>query len=215
MSSSSSNTPTPSHATPEYRLQNCLQEFGTPNVTVLGDRLDASTRTMVLATGVRYVAVDHGSAAHTFRDAVDLAIHDNASTDYVYLVEGDFLHVPGSRALLHEALAAFMQTYITLHDHPNKYAAYPRGGEETRVLCTPHHHWKVTRSTGLTFATTAGRLQLDRKKLQWFTDTCVSNSYGLFRYLNSVGVRVFSALPGLATPCRAGEMSPFTDWNKV
>ena len=156
------------NATKKHCLENCIQEFGLENITILGDRLNDETKDYVNSLNLRLIEVDNGTGSGTFRDALDLAIKENDDEDMVYLLEDDFLHKPGSKQLLKEGINRF-KMYTTLYDHPDKYIDASNGGnpqiqqrsEITRIARTNSVHWKLTNSTVMSFATRVDRLKDD------------------------------------------------------
>ena len=211
------------NATKKYCLENCIQEFGLENITILGDRLNDETRNYVNKLKLRLIEVDNGNGSGTFRDALNLAIKDNKDDDLVYLLEDDFLHKPGSKKLLKEGINRF-KMYITLYDHPDKYIDAANGGnpqiqqssEITRIARTNSVHWKLTNSTVMSFATLVHRLKEDYDLLMKYSSNNITDSYGFFtELLNKKQLSAVSSIPGYSTHCEAAWLSPFTDWGKI
>jgi len=202
-------------ATKAACLRNFVAEFGADRTTVFGDRLDDAARRTVLDLGARLIDVDHGSGGGTFRAAAAAAMALPPRTP-VYLVEDDFLHRPGAAAAALADGLALGEAYVTLYDHPDKYLApaaggnprVRRGGEATRLLCGHACHWKVTNSTVMTFATTAGQLAADWRTILRHCGGRYTDDYRLFRSLAWRGRRLLSAVPGFATHCEAAWLSP-------
>jgi len=199
-------------------LRNCLEVFGREHIVVFGDQLDDETAQAVADSAVNLVAVDEGSGGGNFRRAAEAAMQ-LAEEDLVYLVEDDFLHRAEAPAAIKDGLSLGVE-YVTLYDHPDKYVdarqggnpRVKRGGENTRLLCGEMTHWKVTNSTVMTFATTAGQLRKDWKIFLKYCGGRYTDDYRLFRALAWRGRRLISAVPGLATHCEARWLSPFYDW---
>ena len=211
------------NATKKHCLENCIKEFGDKNIVIVGDRLNKETKDYVNSLNLRLVEVDNGSGAGTFRDALDLAIKENTGDDYVYLLEDDFLHLPGSAKLLKEGVDRFGM-YTTLYDHPDKYLNADKGGnpqiqmnsEVTRLAKTDSVHWKLTNSTVMSFATRVDRLKDDYELLKKYSNGRITDSYGFFSELiQTKQLGVVSSVPGYSTHCEAAWLTPLVNWEEV
>ena len=92
------------NATKKNCLNNCIKEFGIENITLIADKVNNETYEYLKSLKLKIIKVYNGSGAGTFRDALNLAIKENEDNDYVYLLEDDFLHLPGSSKLLKEGI---------------------------------------------------------------------------------------------------------------
>ena len=212
------------NATKNRCLENCIKEFGKKNITIIGDRLNNETLEYVKSLKIKFVLVDNGSGAATFRDALNLAIKKNKNTDFVYLLEDDFLHLPGSSKLLKEGIQEF-GTYVTLYDHPDKYINANKqygnpqinmNSEVTRLFKTESVHWKLTNSTVMSFATTVRRLKDDYELLIKYSSNNMTDSYGFFTELiQTKKLSPISSVPGYSTHCVKGWLSPFINWDEL
>ena len=211
------------NATKEHCLENCIKEFGVENITIIGDRLNKETKKFVESLKLKLVKVDNGTGAGTFRDALNLAIKENDDEALVYLLEDDFLHLPGSKYLLKEGIKRY-KMYTTLYDHPDKYINAKDGGnpqiemnaEVTRLSRTKSIHWKLTNSTVMSFATYVSRLKQDLDIIQKHSGDKFTDSLGFFTELiNKKQIGVVSSVPGYSTHCETNWLSPLTDWTKV
>jgi len=210
-------------ATKQHCLENCITEFGSESITILGDRLNDETRDYVNSLNVKLVEVDNGTGAGTFRDALDLAIKENGDDDIVYLLEDDFLHLPNSKQYLTEALSLY-NAYATLYDHPDKYLNKDQGGnpfitqnsEVTRILKTESIHWKITNSTVMSFAAKVSRLKNDYDLIMKYSNQRITDSFRFFVELNQTKqIPVLSSIPGKSTHCEAAWLSPLTNWGQI
>lgn len=211
------------NATKQHCLENCINEFGVENITVLGDRLNDETRDYVNSLNLNLVEVNNGTGAGTFRDALNLAIKENQDNDLVYLLEDDFLHLPDSKKLLIEGLHK-VDAYITLYDHPDKYINKEFGGnpfiesegEITRLIKTDSVHWKITNSTVMSFAARVSRLKSDYDLLLKYSSGKITDSFRFFVELNQTKqIPVLSSVPGYSTHCETAWLSPLINWNKI
>ena len=179
------------NATKQYCLENCINEFGLENITIIGDRLNNETKLYVNSLNLRLIEADNGSVAGTFRDALNLSIKENNDSDFVYLLEDDFLHKPNSKNLLIEGLNKY-NGYLTLYDHQDKYLNKENGGnpfieqegEVTRLVKTPSVHWKITNSTVMSFACKVSRLKEDYDLILKYSSAHITDS---FRFFTDVG----------------------------
>ncbi len=224
------------HATKLYCLENYLSVFGKENLFVIADNCERETISKIEEKGVVPLVTALGNSG-SFLYALDLALTRLDDEDYVYFVEDDYLHLPGSRELLKEGLE--IADYATVYDHPDKYVNFSGGGsnpfvqdggELSRVLLTKSTHWKETNSTPMTFAVSVKILRED----QAFWKGYKKNSFRLFCQLRGEprgGVdkikrilfgrrpkkprRIVSSIPGRSTHCETAWLSPFVDWTKV
>jgi hypothetical protein len=204
-------------------LENCINKFGIENITVIGDNLNQEHLEWLRDLGITFIEVSNGNGSGTFRDALIYAIEENLESDFVYLLEDDFLHKEESKGLLIEALNSY-DSYVTLYDHPDKYINKEDGGnpfieengEVTRLVKTENIHWKITNSTVMSFAARVSRLKHDYELLEKYSNNNITNSFGFFTEVSSEkGVAVISSVPGLSTHCETAWLTPFTNWEKI
>ena len=158
-----------SHADKFHCLRNYLSVFGNENLLVFADNCSAPTLDELTKLGITYQTIKLGNRG-SFLHIVKYAIEQLPKDDYVYLLEDDYLHLPGSRQALLEGLA--IADYVSLYDHPDKYVEFSKGGlnhyvidggETTKIFLTQSSHWKETNSTTMTFAARIGTLAADYK----------------------------------------------------
>ena len=211
------------NATKKHCLENCITEFGSDNITIVGDKLNDETKSYVKSLNLKLIEVNNGSGAGTFRDALDLAIKENKDSDFVYLLEDDFLHKFNSKNLLIEGLLKY-NGYVTLYDHPDKYINKENGGnpfieqegEVTRLVKTDSVHWKITNSTVMSFACKVSRLKSDYELILKHSSDNITDSFRFFTELSkNKGIPVISSIPGYSTHCESAWLSPLTDWIKM
>lgn len=204
-------------------LQNCIKEFGVDSITIIGDTLNEETKNAVLGLNLRLIEVRNGTGAGTFRDAFNLAIEENQDSDFVYLLEDDFLHLDGSKALLLEGLNSY-DAYVTLYDHPDKYIDrqyggnpfIEGGGEVTKVVTTESTHWKITNSTVMSFAASVKRLKEDKELILKHSSGRITNSFGFFLELaKTKSIPAISSIPGKSTHCESAWLTPFVEWENL
>jgi hypothetical protein len=149
--------------------------------------------------------------------------------DGIYFIEDDYLHLPDALTSLSAALAeAAPRSYLTLYDHPDRYARTDDlrpPGRAAELL--GGQHWVRVESTNMTFATTVGTLRRDRI-LHWgfARYTGYPHDRALWRTVLGLGLRrplrwvigrrsLLGAVPTLATHGDDGMLAPTVDWADV
>lgn len=148
-------------------LLNAVEVFGADNFHVIADNCTDITLDALKSTGLDVEVTANGNSG-TCLHIFDTVINRYAPDDYLYLLEDDYLHLPGSRDALLEGLA--IADYVTLYDHPDMYR--PEGDGEnpfvhddmpqSSIYLTAHSHWRSTISTTMTFAARVQTLIEDR-----------------------------------------------------
>jgi hypothetical protein len=199
---------------PEINKRQCflnfVEVFGTTHLVIVADHTSAETITFLsnyTSTIERTQLGNSGSFMHALKLAVQ---YDDDQP--VYLVEDDYLHLPGCAELIHEGLQR--ADYVSLYDHADKYAMkspnplVSNGGENTKVFLTPSSHWKYTNSTTMTFATRPGILKADQEIFKQYCANPVPADFFIFRALAERGRTLATPIPGRSTHCD-GYPSPF------
>jgi hypothetical protein len=200
-------------------FENFLATFGSDGVHVIADRVKPETEAWLRSKGVDVHATGFGNGGESFIHAIDLALGSASDeSEAIYLVEDDYLHLPGSREILEEGLE--FGDYATLYDHPDKYMDGPRANplirgrsEVTRLYRSRSVHWKLTNSTTLTFATRVACLRADYAAYRKFCGGVRSRDFAMFtqlrrRRLFSRGRTIASSVPGLSTHVHLPWISP-------
>lgn len=228
---SSQSRPKERVAGKERCLANFLAVFapGADELCVIADNCDGATLAMIgrcLDRARRSAPVIRTALGNSmsWRHALDLAL---ALPDEraVYFVEDDFLHREGARAALAEGLAR--ADYVSLYDHPDKYAtAHPpnnpggnpvtdAGGEVARVIRTSRSHWKTTNSATMTFAATRAILAADRDVWDKYTEDATPHDFPAFVTLCAGRRSLIAPIPAFATHGEAKWLAPGVDWTAV
>ena len=148
-------------------LLNAVETFGAENFHIIADNCSDETINNLKATGLDLELTANGNAG-TCKYIFEQVINRYDPEDYLYLLEDDYLHLPGSREALLEGLV--IADYVTLYDHPDMYRTDGRGpnpfvhGElpKCSIYLTAHTHWRSTVSTTMTFAAKNKTLIEDR-----------------------------------------------------
>jgi hypothetical protein len=217
------------HATKIHCLENCLKHFDINNVHLFVD-----TTNLIQATRDVVEQIDStrffgdlnyyvgGSSAGSWRHVFDYALKNFKDDDVVYFLEDDYLHLPGSENAILEGIT--IADYVSLYDHNDKYIPGSQGGnpyidtdggEFTKVFRTKSHHWKLTNSTTMTFATTIRQLKKDEQTWRDFTQGSHPNDFHCFLALRELGRSLITPIPGLSTHCEPRWASPGIDWSRV
>lgn len=226
-------------ATKMYCLDNFIKEFKN-NIFVFADNCSAATLQAIKNRGLNPIEIALGNAA-SWRYIVQYAIDNFNEASYVYLIEDDYIHLPGASIALKEGLQ--IADYVTLYDHPDKYINncpnpyVADGGELTRVLRTKSTHWKHTSSTTMTFAACIKTLIADKDIWWHFTSKKLPDDFFAFQtlslkkllfsrnyYRKSLSLLpwrkkvkkkriLISSLPGLATHAELDWLAPLTMWH--
>lgn len=148
-------------------LLNAVQEFGAENFHVIADNCTDATLAALKSTGLNMEITSNGNVG-TCRHIFNEVINRYAPEDFLYLLEDDYLHLPGSRQALLEGLE--IADYVTLYDHPDMYHPpgmtpnlFSRGDRpKSTIYLTAHRHWRTIPSTTMTFAAKVKTLIEDR-----------------------------------------------------
>jgi len=138
----------------------------------------------------------------------------------VYLAEDDYLYRPACGHILLEGFQTGAD-YVTLYDHPDKYVGRSKkdnplaATETSRLFVTDSSHWRTSNSTTMTFAAKVGTLRQDADVMRRHLQKAKPKDFRMFQTLAKAGRMLVSAIPGIATHCVPGFMSPLTDWNYV
>src|SRR5690606_31273812 len=149
-------------------LINAVNEFGKENIFVTADNCNEETINFIEKIGLDYEITNLGNSK-SFMYIIDRILKERGHSDYIYLLEDDYLHRKGSRKVLIEGLQ--LAEYVTLYDMPDKYMLSKRGGnlfnkrklQKSRVYFTGSTHWREVNSTTMTFACKAETLGKDYK----------------------------------------------------
>ena len=166
-------------------LTNAVEEFGAENFHVIADNCAAETVDALKSTGLSVEVTANGNSG-TCRHIFNEVINRYSPDDFLYLLEDDYLHLPGSRTVLLEGLT--IADYVTLYDHPDMYHPDGKGDNpfvhddlpKCSIYLTAHSHWRSTVSTTMTFAAQVKTLLEDREVFISFCQGKIPADFGLF-----------------------------------
>lgn len=171
-------------------LENAVREFGAENFHVIADNCTAETINALRSTGLSLELTSNGNSG-TCRHIFNEVINRYAPEDFLYLLEDDYLHLPGSRKALLEGLQ--IADYVTLYDHPDFYQRDGKGMNpfvhddlpKSSIYLTAHSHWRSTVSTTMTFAAKVRTLLEDRNVFIKFSTGKIPADFGIFTALTA------------------------------
>jgi hypothetical protein len=213
-------------------LENFICEFPVEDITMIADNVNEDTYNWLNSYKFRSIERTSlgNSASFWFICQLAMKLPDN---EYIYFIENDYIHKPGSRDILIEGLR--IADYVTLYDHPDKYIdginpKVKNNGEKTKVFLTNSTHWKLTNSTTMTFATrvdilkkdlfifklfTIGLFNTNHKILSHFQKRKIPADYRIFSILTDLKKRrLICAIPGYSTHGEKEFLTPLNCWEK-
>jgi len=166
-------------------LRNAVREFGKEQIHVIADNCEPTTIEFIRNMDLSFEETSLGNCA-SFIYMIEQIIATLDPMDVVYLLEDDYIHLPGSRKLLEEGLS--FADYVTLYDHPNKYVldSVSRNPfnfkqiHKTRLYVTQGTHWRETDSTTMTFACKVSTLVEDLDVWKKYTKGRIPDDFHSF-----------------------------------
>jgi hypothetical protein len=177
-------------------------------------------------TSGKFINVMHKNNSRSFRCAYEQALNYK-DEDIVYFVEDDYLHLPESIAELKTAFDKIDPDYLTLYDHPVRYADEYKFGldlpTKTEIFFAGNHHWRHQESTCMTFAARVQTLKEDKGIFWRYTATDVPEDREIFRRLQGLtGYEkgspqriLIGPMPSLATHLHLPWLAPGIDWDEA
>jgi len=169
-------------------LKNAVKEFGAENIYVIADNCGPETLDFIRSFAEQGLTFEETSLGNSgsFIYMVDKIIASHKPDDSVYLLEDDYLHLPGAKKVILEGLE--IAEYVTLFDHPDKYKLDGNGGnpfnykrpQKTRLYLTASTHWRECNSTTMTFSCKVKTLIDDYKIWKKYTKTFIPLDYYAF-----------------------------------
>lgn len=205
-----------------YSREKCFQNLlstidrGQANLTLILDSFYGKPEEHFLAgfPHEKIVSIQGGTEALSFLLLLDyiasLPMHPDT---VVYIVEDDYLHRPGWVDLMREGFLLPGVDYLTLFDHRDKYFLPTYSKLTSRLMISPHSHWRTTPSTTNTFAVRFGTLLEDLQVHQRFSrKRAISADHAKFCTLLRKNRILISPIPGWSTHCELEYASPLVPW---
>lgn len=151
-------------------LLDFLHVFNGHQIHIIADNVNTSSIEWLTTLGVDVEVTSLGSGDDSWVYSMKKAISSCRPEEFVYLVEDDYIHLPGSPEVLEWGLR--LTDYATLYDHPDKYKngfnPYIKdNGEVSLIRQTPDGtHWKFTNSTTETHGARVSALIRDIKMIE-------------------------------------------------
>jgi hypothetical protein len=169
-------------------LKNAVTEFGAENIFIIADNCGPETLDFIRSFTEQGLVFEETSLGNSgsFIYMLDKIIASHKPNDSVYLLEDDYLHLPGAKKVILEGLE--IADYVTLYDHPDKYKLDGNGGnpfnykrlQKTRVYLTASTHFRECNSTTMTFSCKAKTLTDDYKIWKKYTKTFIPLDFYAF-----------------------------------
>lgn len=178
---------------------------------------------------VNITRLDHAGNSSSFWEAYKYA-QKLPETDLVYFVEDDYLHMPEALAKLVNCAETIQEAdYITLYDHPIRYASDYHFGldvphRDNTIFLSNTHHWRAQESTCMTFAARVKCLRDDEIIFDKYVHQVqVPEDRELFKRLQGLAGYekgspyrlLIGPLPSLATHCHEPWLAPLVNWENI
>lgn len=150
------------------------------------------------------------------------------SNDMVYFSEDDYLYTSEAFKKLENLLKENFYDYITLYDHPVRYASIYKFGldipnKKETIFISENHHWRTQESTCMTFASKVKTLKEDFHIFKIYLKDKVPQDRYLFRKLqglkdyedNSPNRILIGPIPSLITHCHKDWLAPIVNWEFI
>jgi hypothetical protein len=131
--------------------------------------------------------------------------------DVIYIVENDYVHLPGWVDILMDLYNSYDATYASLYDHNDKYFLPMYDDLQSPIICTNYCHWRGVPNTTGTFAVRGKYLREDMDE-----HLGIEGDFHKFKALvDKKGRSVYTPIPGYSTHCMNDLLSPLVNWKKV
>lgn len=213
----------PSYVTKRGIFLHFLKTFAGYDIHVFADNVSDDTYAFLCqhidASHISRIALGN---AQSFLYAAAYALIYFKEDEKVYFAEDDYVYREEAPRIIEEGLD--IADYVSGYDHPDKYMNHSEGGpnpfiaeggEVTRVLISKNHHWKITNSCCMTFATRVKILRTDMPIFKHFCPGNHPNDFQIFLALKQHNNRrLISSIPGVSTHGETQLLSPFVDWER-
>jgi len=229
--SAEKNSRDPNKSRPEwFKYKTCFHNLLT---TIRSDPMGANVKLLILFDGTpdefledfiaTYYAnpdlglslqlIKGGSNGNSFLIALAMLSHsDIPDDDLIYFLENDYMHQHGWVSKTFEIFnSKHPVDFVSLYDHRDKYDFEMYDDLTSKIVYSDTHHWRTAPSTCGTFILEKGAVVRDY-------DLWTSNlvDYILFPTLiNDRKRMLLTPVPGLATHCMQGYLSPTIDWDSL
>lgn len=137
------------------------------------------------------------------------------STDLVYILENDYLHVPNWPDKVLNLYNTFEGlTYVSLYDHNDKYFLPMYDNLTSKIFTTIDHHWRSTPSTCGSYITTKKIFDEDFY-IHTGAEVPIGDHHKWIHLSSTKSRHVVTPIPGLSTHCMSGLLSPTINWKQI
>lgn len=157
--------------------------------------------------------INNNSSLISWRELLEYIKDKNIpDDDIIYFVENDYLHIKTWVDEITSLYSTYSNlTYISLYDHNDKYIDLRYSLLSSKIICTDTIHWRTTPSTCGTFMINGKTFKEDYDI--W---SIAVGDHNTFLELTEKRNRfVLTPIPGLATHCMEGLLSPTIEWGKI
>lgn len=163
--------------------------------------------------GIKLQFIKGGSDTNSSLITVHMAHTESMpEDDLIYILENDYLHMPGWVSKVFELSNSNVpHDYFSLYDHRDKYFLEMYADLTAKLFYSPTHHWRTAPST-------CGSYVMSKKLLTEEIETHIAGIPDYFLFGKLIGEKkriLLTPIPGLATHCMDGYLSPTIDWERV
>jgi hypothetical protein len=162
---------------------------------------------------LRILLADAGSNQASWRVAMGVALDTvKSDEDILYFLENDYLHLHGWIEKIVEFDKSNLNfDYISLYDHKDKYFYEMYSELNSKLYVLDTQHWRTSPSTCGTFLVKRKTFAEDYPF--WFRE--VQDHFQFQELFEKKGRILLTPVPGLATHCMEGYLSPTINWEKA
>lgn len=157
-----------------------------------------------------------GSDAHSYKQVLDYVKNTFVKGDIIYIVEDDYLHLPGWSNVLREGAKMRKTNYWTLYDHPDKYE--DNNLSQSFIFKSDTSFWRTASSTTNTVAFRYETLMRHWSIHEKYCDFKAGMTWDHAKFLEIYETFkdvVSYPIPGHSTHCDNRAISPLRNWEKL
>ena len=154
----------------------------------------------------------HSGAWESFKSQLQYCMNESSimSRDILYFVENDYLHQPYYLSAITEFFSSGLGDYLCLYDNPDYYRLYMNQNVVRNITHTTNYIFKSEHLLTASFACEKKTLLEDYPTIEWKKE-----DFDIFSRLRVKGRKYWTPVPGQATHCMEGLLSPTVNWETV